>query len=87
MIARMWEVRSTHESVDALVEWLRRSGLPQIESDPDHVHSDVYRSRERVVVITTWRSRAKDLPAPPESLVARPPHAWDFTPVDRENNP
>lgn len=25
----------------------------------------------------------RDLPEPPMRLVARPPHAWDFTQVDR----
>jgi hypothetical protein len=35
------------------------------------------------VVISKWRSSPVDLPEPPAELVARSPHVWDFTPVDR----
>ena len=85
MIARMWEVRAAApQHVDALIDWLRDTALPSIESADHHVHSDLYRSMDRVVVISTWLKRPEDLPEPPPRLVARPPHAWNFTPVERE---
>jgi hypothetical protein len=51
---------------------------------PLHLSSEVFSSTDhRIVVISKWRSGAQPLPEPPEHLVARSPHEWDFTLVDR----
>ncbi|MGH8878205.1 MAG: hypothetical protein ACRD0P_12815 [Stackebrandtia sp.] len=86
MIARMWEVRAVAGAVDELVEWVCTVAVPSIEERPGHVHSEVYASADRVVVVSSWRDEATDLPAAPSTLVARPPHVWDFNLVDRESD-
>jgi len=84
MIARMWEVRALGSGFDELLTWVCDVALPQIEVLPSHVSSDVFSSTDnRIVVITKWRNSPASLPAPPDPLVARAPHVWDFTPVDR----
>jgi hypothetical protein len=84
MIARMWEVRALGSGFDELLTWVCDEALPRIEVLPSHVSSDVYSSTDhRIVVISKWRNSPSALPDPPERLVARPPHVWDFTPVDR----
>ena len=84
MIARMWEVRALASGFDGLLSWVCDQALPQLEVLPQHVSSEVYSSTDhRIVVISTWRHNPESLPSPPENLVARAPHVWDFTPVDR----
>ena len=84
MIARMWEVRALGSGFDELLTWVCDVAVPQIEQLPSHVSSDVYSSTDhRIVVITKWRNSPEELPQPPDRLVARAPHVWDFTPVDR----
>jgi hypothetical protein len=84
MIARMWEVRATPGGFADLLSWVCDEALPALEMLPQHVSSDVYSSADlRIVVISKWRNTPEALPGPPESLVARAPHTWDFTPVDR----
>jgi hypothetical protein len=84
MIARMWEVRALGSGFDELLTWVCDEALPQIEVLPSHVSSDVFSSTDnRIVVITKWRNSPESLPEPPDRLVARAPHVWDFTPVDR----
>jgi hypothetical protein len=51
---------------------------------PQHVSSEIYSSTDhRIVVITKWRNTPENFPAPPPKLVARSPHIWDFSAVDR----
>lgn len=83
MIVRMWEVRGHPERVPELIEWACGTALPAVEPDPRHAGSEVFASTERVVIISRWRGEPVPLPDPPEDLVARPPYAWDFAPVDR----
>ena len=84
MIARMWEVRASPSGFAELLSWVCDEALPPLEVLPQHVSSDVYSSADhRIVVITTWRNTPEALPEPPERLVARAAHVWDFTPVDR----
>lgn len=83
MIARMWEVRGLPERIDELVDWVCTVAVPAVESEPGYVRGEVYASADRVVVISSWRDTATDLPEPPSGLVARPPHAWDFNLIDR----
>jgi hypothetical protein len=84
MIARMWEVRATASGFADLLSWVCDEALPPLEVLPQHVSSDVYSSADhRIVVIATWRNSPGALPDPPEHLVARAPHTWDFTPIDR----
>jgi hypothetical protein len=84
MIVRMWEVRAYPKDFPALLSWVCDTALPEIEHYPLHVSSEVFSSTDhRLVVISKWRSSPVDLPEPPAELVARSPHVWDFTPVDR----
>ena len=84
MIVRMWEVRAYPERFTDLLAWVCDVALAEIEAHPLHVSSEVFSAADqRVVVISRWRSAPVPLPEPPGYLVARAPHAWDFTPVDR----
>ena len=84
MIARMWEVRASESGFDELLSWVCDVAVPGIEVLPQHVSSEIYSSTDdRIVVISKWRTTPESLPAPPAELVARAPHVWDFTPVDR----
>jgi hypothetical protein len=84
MIARMWEIRASGGGLDELLAWVCDEAVPGLEVLPQHVSSDVYSSTDnRIVVITKWRHSPQNLPAPPAGLIARAPHVWDFTPVDR----
>ena len=84
MIARMWEVRALDSGFDELLSWVCDQALPKLEVLPQHVSSDVFSSTDnRIVVISKWRHTPAGMPSPPAKLVARAPHVWDFTPVDR----
>jgi hypothetical protein len=83
VIVRMWEVRGYRERLPELVGWVCDTALPAVEHDPRYAGSEVFSATDRVVVISRWRGEPPPLPDPPAELVARPPHAWDFTPVDR----
>jgi hypothetical protein len=84
MIARMWEVRAFGSGFDELLSWVCDHALPKLEVLPQHVSSEVFSSTDhRIVVISKWRNNPSDMPSPPAKLVARAPHVWDFTPVDR----
>jgi hypothetical protein len=84
VIVRMWEVRAHPEGFADLLSWVCDAAVPAIERYPLHVSSEVYSSTDqRIVVISKWRSAPESLADPPSHLVARPPHAWDFTQVDR----
>jgi hypothetical protein len=80
----MWEVRALGSGFGELLSWVCDRALPAIEVDPQHVSSEVFSSPDhRIVVISKWRGNPVSLPDPPERLVARAPHTWEFTPVDR----
>jgi hypothetical protein len=80
----MWEARANPEGFQDLLSWVCEAALPELEHHPLHVSSEVFASTDhRLVVISRWRSAPRSLPDPPRYLVARPPHSWDFTPVDR----
>lgn len=84
MIVRMWEVRAYPMHTAALLEWLTESALPALEAEPALAGVEVFSSADhRFVVLARWRGEPRDLPAPPAAWVARAPHQWDFTPVDR----
>lgn len=84
MIARMWEVRALGSGFDELLSWVCDVAVPRLEVLPQHVSSEIYSSTDhRIVVITKWRNNPENLPAPPPKLVARSPHIWDFSAVDR----
>jgi hypothetical protein len=84
MIARMWEVRALGSGFAELLTWVCDDAVPSVEVLPQHVSSEVYSSTDnRIVVITKWRHSPQPLPTPPQRLIARAPHVWDFTPVDR----
>jgi hypothetical protein len=68
----MWEVRAADGRRDDLVEYVLANADPA---------AAVYRSAEgepRVVVIDPT---GRGVPAVPEELVVRPPHAWSFEQV------
>nr|WP_205862588.1 hypothetical protein [Planosporangium thailandense] len=80
----MWEVRAQPERFGDLLAWVCDTALPRVEVSPMHVSSEVFSSTDhRIVVISKWRGEPESLPEPPEHLVARAPHSWDFSPVDR----
>jgi hypothetical protein len=84
VIVRMWEARAHPRHLTELLAWVCDTALAAIEVEPLHVASEVFSSTDdRVVVISKWRSQPRPLPDPPPELVARPPHSWDFTQVDR----
>jgi hypothetical protein len=84
MIVRMWEVKVHPEAMGDVLNWLCDSAVPTLEHDPNHVHSEIYSSTDnRIVVISKWRANPIPLPDPPRYQLDRPPHAWDFSPVDR----
>ncbi len=80
----MWEVRAHPEGFTDLLSWVCDAALPRIEAHPLHITSEVYSSTDhRLVVISKWRGAPEPFADPPGHLVARKPHSWDFTPVDR----
>jgi hypothetical protein len=83
VIVRMWEVRADPDRVPELIAWVCDTALPAVEHHPGHAGSEVFSATDRVVVISRWRGEPVPLSAPPDGLVARPPHEWDFAPVDR----
>jgi hypothetical protein len=84
MIVRMWEVRAHPRAFAALITWVCETALPDLEVLPLHISSEVFTSTDnRIVVISKWRSSPEPLAEPPSNLVARNPHVWDFSPVDR----
>ena len=76
-------MRGYPERLPELVTWVCDTALPGVEHDPRPAGSEVFSSTDRVVVIARWRGEPLTLPDPPRDLVARPPHVWDFAPVDR----
>jgi hypothetical protein len=81
---RMWEARAYPGRLAELLSWVCDDALPGVESEPLHLVSEVFAAPDdRVVVISRWRGEPVPLVDPPGRLVARPPHSWDFTPVDR----
>jgi hypothetical protein len=80
----MWEVRAQQRTFTELLTWVCDVAVPAIEVNPLHVQSEVFSSPDfRLVVISRWRSNPESFREPPPHLITRPPHSWDFTPVDR----
>ena len=84
MIVRMWEVRAQQRTFTELLTWVCDVAIPAIEVSPLHIQSEVFSSADfRLVIISRWRSHPEPFREPPAHLITRPPHSWDFTPVDR----
>lgn len=84
VIVRMWEVRAEPAKFADLITWVCDTALPEFDHNPLHLSSEVFSSTDhRLVVISKWRSGPQTLPDPPATMLARPPHSWDFTQVDR----
>jgi hypothetical protein len=84
VIVRMWEARAFPEGFAELLAWVCEAGVPELERAAGHLASEVFSAADRrIVVISRWRGEPTDLAEPPGHLVARDPHSWDFTPVDR----
>jgi hypothetical protein len=80
----MWEVRAHPKGFSDLLSWVCEVALPAVEMNPLHISSEVFSSTDhRLVVISKWRSNPEEFLDPPGHLVARTPHTWDFSPVDR----
>jgi hypothetical protein len=80
----MWEARAEPARLADLISWVCDTALPEVEQNPLHISSEIYSSADhRLVVVSKWRSSPAPMPEPPPLLVARAPHSWDFTPVDR----
>jgi hypothetical protein len=68
----MWEAKAAAGRADDLLAWTLQHAAPDAQ---------VYRSADqRIVVIDPSDT---DLPDPPADLLARPAHAWRFTPIPR----
>lgn len=84
MLVRMWEARAHPAGFDELLVWVREVAVPRLETSVGHLHSEVFQAVDhRIVVISRWDGDPATVPEPPAGLVARAPHAWDFTPVPR----
>lgn len=84
VIVRMWEARAEPHGFAELISWVCEKVLPEFDHHPLHLSSEVFTSTDhRLVVVSKWRGDPQPVPEPPVLLVARPPHAWDFTQVDR----
>jgi hypothetical protein len=84
MIVRMWEVKAHPEGLADVLSWVCEAAIPKLETNPLHISSEVFSSADdRVVVISKWRSDPVDMGSPSRYLIERPPHSWDFSPVDR----
>jgi hypothetical protein len=68
----MWEAKAADGRAAELLAWVVEHAHPAAE---------VYRSGDGRVVVIDATDTA--LPDPPSDFVARPPHAWHFTPVER----
>ena len=68
----MWEAKAAEGRAEELLAWVLDRAAPG---------ADVYRSADARVVVIDATDTA--LPEPPPELLARPPHAWHFTPVPR----
>lgn len=68
----MWEAKSAQGRADDLLAWVLEHAAPDAE---------VYTGADGRVVVIDRSNTA--LPDPPADLIARPPHAWAFTPVKR----
>jgi hypothetical protein len=80
----MWEVRAQQRNFTELLAWVCDVAVPAVELSPLHVSSEVFSAPDfRLVVITKWRSHPEPFKEPPGHLITRPPHSWDFSPVDR----
>jgi hypothetical protein len=80
----MWETRAYPEGFADLLSWVCEAAVPQLERAPGHLTSEVFSAADqRIVVISRWRQDPTPMAEPPAHLVARDPHFWDFTPVDR----
>jgi hypothetical protein len=72
MSTLMWEVRAADGRAGDLLSWVLEHAA---------VAAEVYRSADGRFVVIDRTGTA--LPDVPPGLVARPPHAWRFEPVDR----
>jgi hypothetical protein len=80
----MWEAHANPEGFADLLSWVCDEAVPAVETNPLHVSSEVFTSADdRIVVISRWHGAPEALAEPPRRLVVRPPHSWDFSPVDR----
>lgn len=84
----MWEVRCEPGKAAAVEEWVRAIIVPPLWEDEDvasyNAYSSVGQDEERVVVVIDYIGAAPPslAAAPPERLIARPPHAWVFQRLD-----
>lgn len=77
-------MRAHPEGLTDLLSWICEVALPAVEMNPLHASSEVFSATDnRVVVISKWRSNPEEFLDPPGHLITRPPHSWDFSPVDR----
>ncbi|WP_063276280.1 hypothetical protein [Amycolatopsis keratiniphila] len=87
----MWETKAASGRSAELADWIRSEALPALRERPEVKRVEVFASdtvagiddeRIVVIVIASPGKRETELPAPPPSLVARPPHAWWFRRMD-----
>ncbi|WP_031465857.1 hypothetical protein [Sciscionella sediminilitoris] len=75
----MWEVRASEGNRDALLAWVRDTGLPAVTASPGFLDARIYLGgQDRVVVIAHWSGEPVRLPDPPQEWLARPIAQWPF---------
>ncbi|UED84590.1 hypothetical protein [Streptomyces profundus] len=79
-VTLMWEAKAAPGRGAELLAWARAQRL-----DPPPERRETFTAPgDRVLVLTWWPNDHPDLPelpSPPPTLLARPPHHWRFTPV------
>ncbi|WP_354640999.1 hypothetical protein [Kitasatospora camelliae] len=79
-LARMWEARAADGRADQLHAWVREEALPALRGAPGLCRAEVFTAPgDRVLLITWWEGRPAPVADPPEGLLARPVHRWEFT--------
>lgn len=81
-VVRMWEARCVEGRTDDAVAWVQQEVVPSATA-AGAVASEVFRSEDRVVLLTRWGGAPTWVePEPDGSVVARW-HAWPFDAVSR----
>ena len=79
-VVRMWEGRCAADRVDAAVAWVQQQVAPDaLEAGAESV--EVFRSEDRVVLLTRWTSPTTWAEPAPDPVVVERCHAWPFESV------
>ena len=80
MIVRMWEARCEEGRTDEAVVWTQSVAASALAAGA--VGAEVFRSSDRVVLLTRWDADPSWVePSPDPAVIARS-HAWPFVSVE-----